>query len=308
MNIIRDLSNIRFGNLVVDDIAYEENGNVYWNCKCDCGNDKISESKLLTSGHVKSCGCLKHKKRYINLTNCTFGRLYVIGLSDIIDRLAYWLCKCSCEKGNIVIVRGSNLRNGTTKSCGCLSAEMSVQRNRDRKSENIYDLSGEYGIGFDSKGLKFYFDLEDYEKIKIYKWYVSNANYVMSSFLPTGSKKGGKISLFMHRIVTNCLDEKLAIDHINHDRTDNRKENLRIVNYSQNGQNKYNKVDTSSGRRGVSWSKTAKKWDCYISIEGKRIKLGYYDSLDEAIKIREDAEIKYFGEYRYKQEEDVING
>ena len=106
-------------------------------------------------------------------------------------------------------------RGAMTKSCGCFW-------------KNTYDLSGEYGIGYTNKGEEFYFDLEDYDKIKDYTWYINNKGYVFS----------GKDEILMHRLVTNCPDN-LIPDHIHGEKstTDNRKSNLRIVNRSQNSMN-----------------------------------------------------------------------
>ena len=61
------------------------------------------------------------KGDYIDITGKIFGKLTVIQLSEHIDRKYYWECKCEC--GNITIVEGSKLKNGHTKSCGCIKKE-----------------------------------------------------------------------------------------------------------------------------------------------------------------------------------------
>lgn len=62
VNMIRDLSGLRFGKLVainVDHIKKCKGGSrVYWKCKCDCGNYKIVRNDCLTSGNTRSCGCM----------------------------------------------------------------------------------------------------------------------------------------------------------------------------------------------------------------------------------------------------------
>lgn len=56
--------------------------------------------------------------KFIDLTGQDFGHLKVLSRDKSIKRNeAFWTCKCDC--GNVVSVRGSYLRNGTTKSCGC---------------------------------------------------------------------------------------------------------------------------------------------------------------------------------------------
>lgn len=101
----------------------------------------------------------------------------------------------------------------------------------------------------------------------------------------------------MHRIITECPSD-MQVDHINHDGLDNRRENLRIVNRSQNYMNTRLRGDNSSGIKGVCWDKRDRKWIAYI--QGRHI--GRFDSLKEAIDCRAEAEIEHFGEFRYKGE------
>lgn len=94
-----------------------------------------------------------------------------------------------------------------------------------RYKNNTYDLSGKYGIGYDMKGNAFYFDLEDYEKIKNFYWALQSHGYV------TGY--ANQVEVRLHRYVMNCSDNK-EIDHINHNRNDNRKCNLRQCDHAEN--------------------------------------------------------------------------
>ena len=61
----KDLTGKRFGNLVVIEqtALRASNGSVKWRCKCDCGKEKITAAKNLTSGKVKSCGCLNYETK-----------------------------------------------------------------------------------------------------------------------------------------------------------------------------------------------------------------------------------------------------
>lgn len=73
------------------------------------------------------------------------------------------------------------------------------------------------------------------------------------------------------------------VDHINHDKTDNRWSNLRPANDSQNQQNKPpTRRSGSSGLLGVTWSKAAGKWASQIKIEGRRIHLGLHETKEAA--------------------------
>lgn len=75
-------------------------------------------------------------------------------------------------------------------------------------------------------------------------------------------------------------------DHINGDRTDNRIANLRAVTTIRNQRNTKLRTDNASGYRGVHWLKKQERWEVQMRVEGKRIHLGTYVELDDAIAAR----------------------
>lgn len=83
------------------------------------------------------------------------------------------------------------------------------------------------------------------------------------------------------------------IDHINGNRKDNRVCNLRAVTHNENQKNTKMPSNNTSGRVGVSWSNQRKKWCAYINNGNKRIPLGRFDLIDDAISARENAEKEY---------------
>lgn len=226
-------------------------------------------------------------RKLIDLTGQKFGRLTVLHRADdyIIKtsgrKATRWHCKCDC--GNETDVIGSSLKSGYTTSCGCWSKEM-------RKKYNKYDLTGEYGVGYDSKNREFYFDLEDYNLIKDYCWTVNNNGYVIARTID-----GKRNMILFHRLLFPNSEE---VDHINHDTKDNRKNNLREVAHQQNLMNQKINANNTSGVTGVSWSNTHNVWKAKIFYKGKEISLGYYVNFDDAVKARKQAEEKYFGEYK----------
>ncbi len=126
-------------------------------------------------------------------------------------------------------------------------------------------------------------DLEDINKIKDYKWSKTVNGYINCS----------SPFLALHRIIVACPKGKF-VDHINHNTLDNRKSNLRIVTAQQNNMN--------SKSKGISYNKSKKKWQPQLMCNRKQIWLGRYETKEEAINVRKEAEIKYFGEYRYRGE------
>jgi hypothetical protein len=82
------------------------------------------------------------------------------------------------------------------------------------------------------------------------------------------------------------------IDHINQQRDDNRISNLRDVTQAENSRNKRMHANNKSGVIGVSWYPRSKKWAVDIGVGGKRNRLGYFTSIEEATEVRKAAERK----------------
>lgn len=85
------------------------------------------------------------------------------------------------------------------------------------------------------------------------------------------------------------IPEFMEIDHINHDRSDNRLENLRLVSRSDNSKNRSSSSNNTSGATGVYLTKHG-KWHAQIKVDNKKIHLGLFTDLDKAAKARKDAE------------------
>jgi hypothetical protein len=88
---------------------------------------------------------------------------------------------------------------------------------------------------------------------------------------------------------------KGQIDHINRSSADNRITNLRDVSVKQNGHNRRTNSDNTSGHTGVTWRKQKSKWNAYIKHNYKRVNLGYFENLEDAVAARKAGELKYWG-------------
>lgn len=209
-------------------------------------------------------------------------------------RLMY-LCDCDCGNKNIEII-GEHLRSGHTKSCGCIHSN-------DKRKYNKYDLSGEYGIGWTSNTNKeFYFDLEDYDKIKDICWYSDKNDYVVGMI--KNSKENKYISL--HRLIMNANKNEI-VDHIKHNKLDNRKTELRIGTQKQNTRNVTPRKNTKTKVTGVSIDSRNDKYVSEIHVDKKKISLGRFDNLQDAIIARRNAEDRYFKEWSYNNSM-AVNG
>lgn len=249
-------------------------------------------------------------KRIKDLTNQKFGRLSVVKFDKTKNNYAYWWCLCDCqlelpeEERELVSIRGHHLSTGNTKSCGCLQKEKLQETINNNKKYIDYDISDEYGIGYTYNTDKydrheFYFDLEDYNKIKDYHWYFDDSGYVCY--------RDKYNSIRIHEIIMNTIGTRYCVDHIKGEKTrnDNRKTNLRIATTSQNMRNKDLQSNNTSGITGVYFSKQRNKWVAQIKIENKMINLGGFEKKEDAAKARKEAEEKYFGEWSYDNSQKI---
>jgi hypothetical protein len=81
------------------------------------------------------------------------------------------------------------------------------------------------------------------------------------------------------------------VDHIDHDKSNNRISNLRVTTRTGNGRNASLFRTNTSGASGVEWYKMRQRWRAYISVNNRRVHLGYFDAFDEAVAARKTAEI-----------------
>jgi hypothetical protein len=89
------------------------------------------------------------------------------------------------------------------------------------------------------------------------------------------------------------------IDHINRNPLDNRIENLRIVTVSQNALNRPKQANNTSGFKNVSWHKYKKKWRVRVKVAKKELHIGYFDDIELAELVAQEARDKYHGRYAY---------
>lgn len=115
--------------------------------------------------------------------------------------------------------------------------------------------------------------------------------------LPQIFQTSKKIEYF-HRLVIDCPDD-MVVDHIKRisdgDICDNRKSNLRIVDFCENIWNSKNRSTNTSGCKGVNWNISVKKWETRIMVRGIYIRLGLFDDLSDAIEARKKGELEYYG-------------
>lgn len=203
----------------------------------------------------------------IDLTGQRFGKLFVFGIARKKSGVVYWDCTCDCNPEKHIERVWYQLKVSKYPSCGCGYPE-------SKRKYNEYDLSGEYGIGHTMQGKDFYFDLEDYERIKGYNWFLKDNGYIITTIK--------KKSVRLNRMLMGFPEGKI-VDHINRDPLDNRKLNLRITTSQGNAQNITKYKNKTSKYVGVYFSKERNRWRTKIhGLDGKPIYLGQYKNEDDA--------------------------
>jgi hypothetical protein len=123
-------------------------------------------------------------------------------------------------------------------------------------------------------------DDNDYLWISEYRWYLNSNGYAISIRNINGKTK----TFFMHKEILKPK-EGLFTDHINGDKLDNRRENLREVTRSQNSINMsfLGHKDSKTGHVGVYWHKSARMYEAVITHNKKKYHLGHYNDIEDAI-------------------------
>lgn len=127
-------------------------------------------------------------------------------------------------------------------------------------------------------------------------WHLDKDGYVTHAYSRSDRDLYKKKNVKLHCLILPC-PEGLMRDHINRNRLDNRRENLRICSNLQNSRNKGVDGRNKSGYKGVSWDKSRNKWEANIVIDGKSKFLKYSDDPLVAARFYDEAALHYFGEF-----------
>lgn len=136
-------------------------------------------------------------------------------------------------------------------------------------------------------------DDEDFEWLSRCKWYYS------SGYAKRYDKRGRSL-IRIHREILEHYGHNISgmhVDHIDGNPLNNIKSNLRIATHSQNLSNRGKPISNTSGYKGVSWNKGGKFYEAYITVNKKRIRLGYYDNPEHAARVYDLAAIELHKEF-----------
>lgn len=222
------------------------------------------------------------------------GEKYIIDIDDY-EKVKQWTCYH--QRGHIYLHIGKKTVSLAKFILGIEDKKRKIQfidgnglnvRKSNIFSWNTYEFCGDYVVGTCSDGQTYKIDAEDYGIVSKYFWHVDGNDYLLT--------RVGNSAIKMHRLVMGVLDKpEIEVDHIHHDTHDNRKSQLRLVDRSVNCYNRRITDRNSSGTAGVYWSKPAQKWCAQINKLGKRVYLGSYSKIEDAVAVRRSAEQNLFG-------------
>lgn len=217
-------------------------------------------------------------KNSLNLVGETFGRWTVLERAGSKGKKAAWKCLCSC--GTIRVVQGGNLKRGVSKSCGCLKKELHEEKTVTHGHSKKGKVSSEYSSWFamikrcENPNDKHYNDYGG-RGIKVCEYWRND----FATF---------------YRDMGNKPSDRHSIDRINVD-GNYEPGNCKWAEPKEQARNKRISKTNKSGVSGVNWDKVSNKWRVRIATDNGRMNFGVFDSLEEAIKVRRDAELKYWG-------------
>jgi hypothetical protein len=148
-------------------------------------------------------------------------------------------------------------------------------------------------------------DDEDFERVDKYNWSYLQGGYAVRSVvvghrgldLPLGDSRNQIMKMiFMHRFILG-IDGIISVDHIDGNKLNNQKSNLRVATKSQNAMNSKIRNDNTSGHKGVNWSKVHHTWVARVKVSGKEVYSRNFNTLEEAIEARDGAVMKYHKEF-----------
>lgn len=266
----------RVGQLeVIAPTEARKNGYTVWRCRCNCGGERMLDTRTLQRGTVRDCGCVtKVPPGAVDLTGRRFGRLVAIAPTDQRKYSGGVVWQCLCDCGNTAYVSSHQLLSGYTKSCGCLSHP---------------PLKDFIGKRFGQLTVTAYAG----KRAGMHRWRCKcdcgNETVVGQTLLQSGKTKS-----------CGCLQQNVILENLKLvDGT-----SVTILEAARNRQNRNN----SSGHTGVYWDKGNGKWRAQITFRRKTYYLGSFDKIEDAVKARQRGEemhedfLKWYYQ-EYKREE-----
>lgn len=152
-----------------------------------------------------------------------------------------------------------------------------------------------------SKGRTTIVDDEDFEYVNQWKWMYLRGSAARSKWIAGPDGKVNKhTTIYLHRLILGRIKQPFDgafCDHIDGDRLNNTRKNLRWATPKENTRNAKVRSDNKSGHTGVYWREKSKDYVAHITFNGKSYSLKTHKTIQSAIAARNEAEKRLFGEF-----------
>jgi len=279
----KNITNLKSGMLTaIKPTEDRKSKSVLWECSCDCGQSRKLSVSEFCSGQYTSCGCQPRKGVYKDLKGKVFGRLTVIEPVGK-NKAGQYIWKSFCSCGNEHIVAGTSLIEGQTKSCGCLAKDVKGKASTTHGKSR----TPEYHAW---KNALYRCTKPNNKKYKDYGGRGIKMCDRWSEPLPSG---------FLNFLEDMGSCNGLTLERLDVDGDYSPSNCIWTDRYQQSYNTRIQSTNTS-GFTGVSQLKDG-RWQSYINHKGKRYSLGYYDTLEQAVEVRKNAELKYYGKLKHER-------
>lgn len=156
-----------------------------------------------------------------------------------------------------------------------------------------------------TQGFSAIVDASDYQALSAFKWFANREGISVYACRKVRLESGKQTTIRMHRSILEAKGDQI-VDHANHDGLDNRRVNLRICSYVENGRNKRPRRGASSQYLGVLWDKKRKMWRAMIEVAGRGKHQGFFDCEVSAARAYDAAARLYFGEFANPNFKDCV--
>jgi len=139
-------------------------------------------------------------------------------------------------------------------------------------------------------------DDEDYVFLNRWPWHLNCKGYAVRGRTKADVDVPGGQTIFMHRVIAQT-PKGMYTDHIDNDKLNNQRSNLRWCTNQENTRNRPKTRYNTSGYKGVTWNKPTKSWRANIAYNGKRIYLGLHKDVKDAARAYNAAAEKLYGDF-----------
>ena len=161
-----------------------------------------------------------------------------------------------------------------------LSLSLSLSLSSLTHMKRIPVANGKYAASVDD---------QDYEFLRQHRWHI-NDGYART-WIPSPT---GRYRVYMHRLILEPGEKKVT-DHVNRDRLDNRRVNLREVSVAENSRNRNRKRNKNGNFKGTH--RRGDKWVAHIRVEGKLRHLGTFPNEEQAARAYDTEALQHFGQF-----------